>query len=121
MTGSAFGLGVSAGLIILTCIVGMFVPVEFENQGGALVVDFGLPMFQINGMIFGGQSLHEYGHYLQQNDIGNIEYYATVAVPSVTTNAIWLTNYIITGESLFSCDEYHALSWEADANLRSTQ
>jgi len=111
---------ISAVLILAVCIVGMFTPVDIDTQGGALVVDFGTPIFQLNGMIFGGYSAHEYGHYMQQRDIGDAAYYASVVVPSVLTNIVWGVAAVGFDTWLFRPDEYTDLfPWEADADRRS--
>lgn len=122
MISSAVSLGISACLIILTAFVGMLVPLEIESRGGALVVDVGSPMFQMNGIIFGGYSDHEYGHYLQQRDMTREEYLLTVAVPSVSANVVGVSYYLITGDHIgpdASNEEYRSRPWEGDADLRA--
>ena len=97
----------------------MISPTDAEYNRGVLVVDYGAPMFQLNGVIFGGYSDHEYGHHLQQQDVGDEAYYATVVVPSLLLNGYQLLDYLITENNHVSY--YHGVSWEADANTRAME
>lgn len=83
----------------------------------AAVVDFWKPMFQINGMIFGGLSAHEYGHFLQQQRLGNEKYYISVACPSLIINACSLAVLPFDNKDL-KCEItewYRSLPWEIEA------
>ena len=78
---------VSTGLILAICIMGMFTPIEIGYRDGAmLVLGDGLPAFQLNGVVVGWDGWHEYGHYLQQKERGDLVYYATVALPSFVSS-----------------------------------
>lgn len=79
----------SALLIISTAICGIIDDdISVYGWNGALVVEFWKPCFQLNGMIFGGLSAHEYGHYVQQKEMGNGLYYVSIVAPSVLTNIL---------------------------------
>jgi hypothetical protein len=113
---------ISALAIISICVIGMVAPTTIENHSGALVVRFvDEPMFQLNGLIFGKYHEHEYGHFLQQKDIGDLAYYTTVAIPSALTNIGMAVAAIINPYVFLDSDEYYALPWEADANIRAME
>jgi len=105
---------ISAVMIIATCAVGMFSPTQIEYTDGPMVINNGLPRMQVNGLIWGSYSEHEHGHYLQQQDIGDAEYYAMVALPSMISTVVKLVVYMVSGYEI----DYYALPWEADANAR---
>jgi hypothetical protein len=111
---------VSTVLILFVAISGAIVgPPAIEYISGCMVIDYGVPMFQLNGMIFGGYSDHEYGHSLQQREMGDVAYYASVVAPSVATNMIWGVSAYVFDTWLFRPDEYTDFCpWEADANMR---
>jgi len=69
----------------------------------------------INGAIFGGLSNHEYGHYLQQVELGDAAYYSTVVLPSLLVFWGKIGIAAITGEAT-SVAAYHSLPWEAEAD-----
>ena len=57
---------------------------------------------------------HEYGHYLQLQEMGLLGYVSNVAAPSVTTFWLYKTNKI-----KYSEYDYHGAPWEYNANERS--
>lgn len=112
--------------ILVVCIVGMISPISVESIDDVLVVNSDIlqgqnytVQFALNGMMIGGYSDHEYGHHLQQSDMGNEEYYTTVAVPSLIFNVLMSIEPM---ESRFVRKaKYHRLPWEADANMRAME
>jgi len=113
---------VTTVLILVISITGMISPTALDYTRGVLVVDYGVPMFTLNGVMFGGYSKHEYGHHLQQNDMGDEEYYAAVAVPSVIGNIIWATSAYIFDDPICMVKEYQTyFPWEADATRRAKE
>ncbi len=111
------GFAVTTALILGIAIVGMFIPPDISYHDGALVVDYGHPFFQLNGVIFGGYNSHEYGHYLQQQDMGENVYYVAVAIPSSIVNMIDVTNYLLTKRCIKRAT-YMSFPWERDATER---
>ena len=102
---------VTAIIIMVISIVGVTTGnVDIEYVNGSLVVGSGLPMFQLNGAMIGGYSEHEYMHYNQQQAIGDVVYYSCVAIPSVLTNMIAFSTYVISG--VYMSYDYHSLPWE---------
>ena len=109
-------------LILITCIAGAIAPAPIYGTGQVLVVDYGVPMFQLNGLVFGGYSSHEFGHHLQQQDMGDEAYYATVVVPSILGNLVWAVSAYILDSPICMVHEYYDFfPWEHDANVRSTK
>ena len=96
----------------------MIIPSSLEYTRGVLVVDYGVPMFTVNGVMFGGYSDHEYGHHLQQEERGDKTYYATVALPAVVGNIVQGFGYMRTGNRIL---DYYSLPWEADATRRAKE
>lgn len=109
------GLSCTAILIIATCLSAICFDADIYEINHAIVCDFGIPLFQLNGMIFGGYSAHEYGHYLQQAEIGNEHYYIMIVAPSVIANIYDFIQYPITHQLI----DYHSLPWEKDADIRA--
>jgi len=108
---------VTTVLILVISIAGAISPAPIEYVGGTLVVDYGIPMFQLNGVIFGGFSAHEYGHHLQQMELGDMVYYATVVLPSVAVNIAWALSAYVFDDPLFRVDRYYEIvPWERSAN-----
>jgi len=112
-------LFISAVLIIATSFIGIVGDVDIYNYCGALTIDFGNPMIQINGILWGGVSDHEYGHYLQQQQMGNTEYYATVCIPSLLASGYYGVRYLF--ENRGRAEVYLALPWEAEATRLGKQ
>ena len=113
---------VSAVSIIMVAVIGMFMGVDVSYHGGAVVATFGDQTdgwWCINGMIFGAYDDHEYGHYLQQREIGDMAYYTTVAIPSFAGSCAIVAKALLIGP--ISMTEYHRLPWEADANRRAAE
>jgi len=122
---SAANLTLTVALFIAWSICGVVNPDYATEYEGALVtylpVEHGMS-FQLSGFIFSSQEsqhngmiLHEYGHYLQQQDMGFDTYAITVGVPSIVSSAISKIHHAITGE----WGDYYLLPWEADANRRA--
>ena len=111
---------ISTLLIICISAVGVIRDIDIYNYHGALVVDFWKPAFQINGIIFGGLSDHEYGHYLQQQILGNKTYYYSVAIPSMIANITTFGLGAIIGVDT-ATQLYFSLPWEAEATRLGKQ
>jgi hypothetical protein len=112
-------LFISTMLIVCTAFAGVFFNADIYEYGGAIVVDFGNPMMQINGILWGGVNAHEYGHYLQQQQMGNKEYYAKVAIPSLLASGYYGLRYLIGNKG--DAKAYLALPWEAEATRLGKQ
>ena len=54
---------------------------------------------------------HEYGHILQEKELGTGLYFAAVALPSVSCNYIPVLNK-------YAAEYYYSLPWEYDADMR---
>lgn len=54
---------------------------------------------------------HEYGHILQEKELGTGLYFAAVAPPSVSCNYIPVLNK-------YPAEYYYSLPWEYDADMR---
>ena len=54
---------------------------------------------------------HEYGHTLQQEEIGTIRYLSYVALPSIVIN-------VVSRKSKVIADNYYNFPWEYDADMR---
>ena len=104
------GLNVTAVSIILVAVFGLWVPIS--NHNGAVIVDWGLPCFQLNGVIWGGYSEHEYMHYEQQQERGDNAYYSSVVIPSIAANLFTTGYYMMTGIELLGYERYYELPWE---------
>jgi len=104
---------ITAVMIIAIAFAGMLGADIRTN--GQIVADFGMPLFQLNGVFFGGVSDHEQGHLEQQRSRGNREYYATVAVPSVAGNICDVISYLVLRDE-WDRTAYHRLPWEAEAD-----
>ena len=104
---------ISSVLIIGTAIAGVCFDVDIYNYQGAVVVDYGNPMFQLNGFIWGGVSEHEYGHYIQQGIYGDVKYYAKVAIPSIVATGWYAVKKLIGYKN--DARIYLALPWESEA------
>ena len=88
-----FNLSLTAGLIMLTCLLGVVDP-EMVSQREE-VIQIRLPMeygpnFAINGFVVltdqgynRGWFDHEYGHYLQQKERGFKRYAVEIVIPSM--------------------------------------
>ena len=113
----------SVALILGISITALFTPVQIGNYRGVLRVRVeNVPSFQLNGVIFGNSDKHEYGHYLQQKDIGNLEYYCKVAIPSAISAPLSVIPVLLKLQSVDEAIEnYYALPWEADADRRSKE
>jgi len=119
------GIAVTAVLVIATCVVGMVDPGSVTFYEGATVVNVGRRSFgfQINGFIFrttpsardvfghdADRLAHEYGHYLQQIEMG--EDYVIVVVSSLILSSLGLAGAVDDAG-------YYGTVWEADANRRA--
>ena len=119
-------IAVSAVLILTTCFIGMIDPGSIEYYNGAVVVHVQRQdSFQLGGFIFAGAPEHiphEYGHYLQEIDKGFERYIVEVAMPSVLTNVIFLTEDLIHQRPRgVWASIYNALPWEAEADRLSKE
>jgi len=64
----------------------MFTPIQIGYHDRVMTVTGeGLPAFQLNGVIVGWDGWHEYGHFLQQEERGDLAYYVTIALPSMVS------------------------------------
>ena len=55
---------------------------------------------------------HEYGHYLQQQEMGQVIYFFAIANPSLSYN-VFLVN-----TKYYTPELYYSMPWEYDANMR---
>ena len=66
---------VSTVLILAVCVAGMVWDVDISYSSGAVVIKGAPFQFQLNGMIWGYDSAHEFGHLRQQQYYGDEVYY----------------------------------------------
>ena len=112
---------ISACLIIVTAATGIVSDIDIYRTGGAIVVGHGGPSFQLNGMIWGDYKAHEYGHYVQQQEMGSSRYYLCVAIPSVIANGVDIL-LCLSGVPSDRVDKaYYKLPWEVEATLLGKQ
>jgi len=99
---------ITAIVIVSSCVASFFTPVAFCYEHGGLVIEMPevVGAAQINGAFIGRWTEHEHGHYLQQQAMGDLRYYLTVAAPSLLT------------ATLLPVDVHRSMPWERDANLR---
>jgi RHS repeat-associated protein len=99
----------------------------FSSYNGTLVIRHsisGLDSWSIGGIIFLNHNRddysynyrqdllnHEYGHILQEKELGTLKYFFAIAIPSVTFNL--LSDY-----SDFLKNNYYNMPWEYDADMR---
>ena len=113
--------------LLSLCVQGVVSPGAVSTDGPCPVVVVGWPIsaFSISGITFVnadyvamvGLFPHEYGHALQEREIGTVQYLTTVAAPSISANVVGVVKLLLT-QSYSSPVAYHRLPWEADADVR---